>query len=419
MEELNNSTILTIWNDIKQGGIPFVIVCILLLFYVIKPYTNNILTFLGNLITLKFNKKNKRYKIEDIKNHQIFKDLDFWLEMGIDSINLNHVHTGFPYTTRHKETESYMKAKEQIAKDLLRIKFTVVKEYLQNFIEENDLAKIDIDQAKKFVETYLNKCEIKQYNLMKKQNIPEPFLKKYFVYETSAIEVLNHTIVAYLDEKSFNLDILSRIYLIFNSINSYLADTYNTMLSTVAAINGDLNGTEYKGEIIGEKRQEIIQPPHSSYVSPCRDMLKTIMTEFGASRAYLIKYYTKESGDYVHSCVYEVCDVGVMPMITKIQNITNTTDSEALEMLKNGTVVSVYISKFNNYISKRLTERGINAIILAPIFSGNEFSGLLALDYLSINEYEARKNIKNLDEKLQKYCNDLSTYLTYPDDWKF
>ena len=419
MEELNNSTILAIWNDIKQGGIPFLIVCILLLFYVIKPYSKNILEFLGNLITLRFGRKTKRYTIDDIKNHQIFKDLDFWLEMGIDSINLNHTHTGFPYASRHKETENYMKAKEEIAKDILKIKFSVVKEYLEAFIRDNDLEKIDLESAKKFVETYLNKCEIKQYNLMKEANIPEPFLNKYFVYETAAVEVLNHTIVAYLDEKSFNLDILSRIYLIFNSINSYLADTYNTMLSTVVAINGDLNGSEYKGEVIGEKRQEILQPPHSSYVSICRDKLKEIMTEFGASRAYLLKYYTKESGDYVHSCVYEVCDVGVMPMITKIQNITNVADSETLAMLKNGTVISVDISKFNNYISKRLTERGINAIILAPIFSGNEFSGALALDYLSINEYEVRKNTENLDEKLEKYCEELSTYLTYPDDYKF
>ena len=156
MEELNNSTILAIWNDIKQGGIPFLIVCILLLFYMLKPHFSSILSFLGKLITLKFEKKTKKYTINDIKNHQIFKDLDFWLEMGIDSINLNHTHTGFPYSARHKETEDYMKAKEEIAKDILRIKFTVIKEYLEAFIRDNDLEKIDLDSAKKYVEEYLN-----------------------------------------------------------------------------------------------------------------------------------------------------------------------------------------------------------------------------------------------------------------------
>ena len=233
------------------------------------------------------------------------------------------------------------------------------------------------------------------------------------------MEFLNHTIVAYLDEKSFNLDILSRIYLIFNALNAYLADTYNTMLTSVTAINGDLNGVEYKGEVIGEKRQEILQPPHSSYTYPCREELKTIMTEFGASRAYLMKYYLNSKDEYVHSCVYEVCDVGVMPMITKVQNIVNNMESEVLQMLKNGTVISVDISKFNNFLSKRLTERGINAIILVPIFSGTEFSGVLALDYLSYREYEQHKDIKDLDEKLKKYALELSTFLTYPDDYKF
>lgn len=419
MEELNNSTILSIWNDIKGGGIPFLIVCILLLFYVIKPYTHNILEFLGNLITLRFGKKSKKYTINDIKNHQIFKDLDFWLEMGIDSINLNHTHTGFPYTARHKETEDYMKAKEEIAKDILRIKFSVIKEYLEGFIKDNDLTKIDLDNAKRYVEEYLNKCQIKQYNLMQEKNIPQQFSKKYFVYEQMSIEFLNQTIVAYLDEKCFNLDILSRIYLIFNSLNTYLADTYNTMLSTVSAINGDLNGVEYKGEVIGEKRQEILQPPHASYVHPCREELQAIMTEFGASRCYLMKYYTNSKDEYVHSTVYEVCDVGVMPMITKVQNITNNMESEILSMLKNGTIISVDISKFNNFVSKRLTERGINAIILVPIFSGTEFSGVLTLDYLSIREYDSHKDLDNFDETLKKHSIELSSYITYPDDYKF
>ena len=419
MEELNNSTILVIWNDIKNGGIPLLVMTCIVIIMFLKPYIHNILTFLGNLITLKFERKNKRYTINDIKNHQIFKDLDFWLEMGIDSINLNHTHTGFPYSARHKETEDYMKAKEEIAKDILRIKFTVIKEYLESLINDNDLTKIDLDNAKKYVEEYLNKCQIKQYNMMKKQNIPQQFSKKYFVYEQMSIEFLNQTILAYLDEKCFNLDILSRIYLIFNSLNTYLADTYNTMLSTVSAINGDLNGVEYKGEVIGEKRQEILQPPHSSYVHPCREELKAIMTEFGASRAYLLKYFTNEKDEYLHSCVYEVCDVGVMPMITKIQNVPNNVDSEVLSMLKNGTIISVDISKFNNFLSKRLTERGINAIILVPIFSGTEFSGILALDYLSIREYDGHKNMKDFDAILEKHALELTSYLTYPDDYKF
>ena len=419
MEELNNSTILAIWNDIKQGGIPFLIVCILLFFYIIKPYAKNILEFLGNLITLRFNKKTKKYTINDIKNHQIFRDLDFWLEMGIDSINLNYVHTGFPFASRHKETTEYANTKEQIAKDILKIKFSIVKEYLEQLIKDNDLEKIDLDSAKKYVENYLDKCEIKQYNKMKEENIPEKFLKKYFIHEQSSLELLNHTIVAYLDEKSFNLDILSRIYLIFNALNTYLADTYNTMLATVSAINGDLNGELYKGQVIGEKRQEILQPPHSSYVHPCRELLKSIMTEFSASRCYLMKYYTNSKDEYVHSIVYEVCDVGVMPMITNVQNIINNMESETLNMLKNGTVISVDISKFNNFLSKRLTERGINAITLVPVFSGNEFSGVLALDYLSIKEFESLENMKDFDEILKKHANDLSSFITYPDDYAF
>ena len=159
MEELNNSTIITIWNDIKEGGIPLLVLTFMVILLFLKPYMSNILKFFGNLITLKFGKKSKSYTVQDIKNHQIFKDLDFWLEMGIDSINLNNAHVGFPFSSRHKENDDYVKAKEQIAKDVLKIKFTVVKEYLESFIRDNDLEKLDLDSAKKYVENYLNKSQ--------------------------------------------------------------------------------------------------------------------------------------------------------------------------------------------------------------------------------------------------------------------
>ena len=54
MEELNNSTILVIWNDIKNGGIPLLVMTCIVIVMFLNPYIHNILTFLGNLITLKF-----------------------------------------------------------------------------------------------------------------------------------------------------------------------------------------------------------------------------------------------------------------------------------------------------------------------------------------------------------------------------
>ena len=415
---MEESTILALWNDVKNGGTSLYILLFFLLLYFLKPYVNSILVFVGKLIRGKVEKKTKEYTINDVKNHPIFKDLDFWLDIGIKSLKMNNININYPLTrVIHKESEDYLKAKEEIAKDILTIKFSVVKEYLKLFLEENPLENVDLESIKTYFSKYVAKCEIKQYNEMLEAKIPEEFLKKYYIYERMALDLLKNNMEGVLSEKAFDLNPISRIYLAFTALNNYLAESYNTMLFTVYTINGDLNGVEYKGNIIGEAKQEILQPPNSALVIPAIEKLNKIMYEFGASRAILIKYFEKNDELY-HSAVYEVCDKGITSVISRMQNISSMSEMDTVNLLKNNTVISVEISKFNNHLMERLSARGDDAIVLVPILEHNDLIGALVLDYVSVEEFNS-KHMDMYDDKLKKYSKDLMPYISYPEDYDF
>ena len=411
---------IVIWEDIKNGGVPLLIFSGMMIMWFLKSHINNIFLFLGRLITKKIDNSVKEYTALDVKNHPVFRDLEFWLTVGVKSLKMNAINYQYPMVKVHVESPEYMKAKEEIAKDVLMIKFKVIKEYIELFLKENPIENLSLEVLRSTLLTYLHKCEIKQHGELLEQKIPGEFLKKFFIYEKFSSDLFYQTIEGYLNEGAFNdLNVPTRVYLVFSAINNYLTNCYNNMIYTTAVINGDLNGVEYKGEIIGHKKQQVLQPPHSSFVYPVKEKLTGIMTEFGASRATLIKYYTNDENVYVHSAVYESCAPGVMPMLSQIQNVPNNVEMDVIEILKNGTIVSVDIGKFNNNIIQRLTQRGIDAVIIVPIFEGNEFSGTLMLDYLSLEEYNKHKMVATMDEILTKYAKDLSTYISYPKNSLF
>lgn len=420
MEEITNSTILAIWNDIKDGGVPLMVMSAITLTLFFKPYIKTLAGYVVDKIINSSKPKIKEYSVTDVKNHQVFKDLDFWLNIGIKSLHMGSLNFQIPsFSEPHKESEDYMKAKEDIAKDILTIKFSSVLKYIKTFLDENDLSKLDINAVRNYFDTYFIKCGISQHAEMIEKGIPSEFLKKYFIYEKGSFDLMNQTIKAFLHDSTFDLTVPTRVYLVFNAINNYLTNSYNNMLYTVTAINGDLNGVEYKGHLIGVKKQHILQPPHSSYPMTVNAKLTSIMNEFGANRATVSKYYTKSDGSYVHSAVYEVCDTGIMPMLRQMQDRPTETETEMLEFMKNGTIIATDISNFNNSMACSMSARGVDAIVLVPIFEGQEFSGILALDYLSLEEFNKHKELKNSDDKLNEYAKDLSVYISYSKDYIF
>lgn len=414
----NDSGWLVIWGDIKNGGTPLLIFLFLSILIVFKPYIIKSLEFLGNLFYLRLKNQTKEYTINDIKNHQLFKNLDFWISIGIKTLKIINIkYLGIDKF--HNESEDYQLAKEEIAKDILKTKFKTIQEYMEKFINEVPLNKIDLPSLKSSFNTYWKKCGIKQKSELIEIGIPEIFLQKYFIYEKSTNELLDQTINSYFDENVFSLNIESRIYLVLNAIDNYLTDSYNNMIFTVSEINGDLNGLEYKGHTIGIKKTDVLQPPHSTFVMQVNEIIKKIMYEFSASRVSVIKYFKTSSEELYHSTVYECCDSGILPILHNNQKLPTTSESEILTILKNKNIIAADISKFNTTLISRFSERGSVAVILVPIFEHEDFSGLILLDYFNLEKFDKIKSSMDMDDKLNQYSKQLVPFISYPPNYKF
>ena len=236
---------IVIWEDIKNGGVPLLIFSGMMIMWFLKSHINNIFLFLGRLITKKIDNSVKEYSALDVKNHPVFRDLEFWLTVGVKSLRMYNINSQYPTIHDHVESPEYLKAKEDIAKDVLVIKYQIIKEYIELFLKENPIDHLNLETLRSSLLTYLHKCEIKQHSEMLDQKIPSEFLKKYFVYEKMSSDLFYQTIEGYLNEGAFNnLNVTTRLYLVFSAINSYLTNCYNNMIYTVAVINGDLNGAE-------------------------------------------------------------------------------------------------------------------------------------------------------------------------------
>ena len=78
----------TVWSDIKNGGTPFFIMLLLFVVWTCKKYIGDFLNLILEQLKLKTKNKSKTYTKKDVMNHPIFRDLEFWLSSGIDSIKM-------------------------------------------------------------------------------------------------------------------------------------------------------------------------------------------------------------------------------------------------------------------------------------------------------------------------------------------
>ena len=409
----------TVWSDIKNGGTPFFIMLLLFIIWTCKKYIGDFFNLVLEQLKIKAKNKTKAYTKKDVINHPIFRDLEFWLSSGIDSIKMYNMIPNYSFVTEHIESEDYLKAKEEIAKDLLRIKFKTIQTYLKEFISEYDIDELDIELFRKYIYQTLQVCKAIQQREMTEAGIPERFLIKYLAFERISTDILFRGIDTILDDTVYSVSIPTRAYLIFNALDHYMNEIFNNIVHTVESINGDLNGIEYKGNIIGSKKVEIIQPPHPSFVEQATEKLNEIRSLYSASRAYVVRVYDGENKVKKYSCVYEVCDNGITTEISNLQAIPCIKEADIFNILKKDEIISADISKFNDFMSSRLTNRGIDAIIIAPIFEDDKLIGMLVLDYVNIELYGRHKDDKDLDKKMKQYSEELKPYISYPKDYKF
>ena len=411
--ELTENAYLTIWHDIAQGGTPFWVLLTLFLIWVFKDQINKLIGVIINLFSKNFSHKTKFYKSSDLKKHQLFKDLDYWLKTGIEAIHLTN--------NGHENDEEYIKGKEEIAKDVARIKFEVIKESLTTFINENDFDNIDYEIAHQYLLDTITKIKITEMHEMLKAGIPSKFLEKYNVFSKIGNKILLDSIKL-LYQKDIDFSVPTRIYLSLSNIDGFLNISFNSIADSINSINGDLKGEEYHGHILGRNHKDILKPPSTQNNMAALEKLNDILKTFNASRATISKLYNMKDDDITsgqHSCIYEVVGHGITSVLEIIQDIPNNIDPNVMVILNRGENIAVDISKFSKERAQSFLDRGAVAIIMSPIYNGDKLDGVLCLDYFSLDDFEKIIEMDKFDEHLYKYADSVSPYIIYPENYKF
>ena len=411
--ELTENAYLTIWHDIAQGGTPFWVLLTLFLIWIFKEQINKLIGVIINLFSKKFSHKTKFYKSSDLKKHQLFKDLDYWLKTGIEAIHL---------TNNGLETdEEYIKGKEEIAKDVVRIKFEVIKESFTTFINETDFDNIDYEVAHQYLLDTITKIKITEMHEMLKAGIPSKFLEKYNVFSKIGNKILLDS-VKLLYQKDIDFSVPTRMYLSLSNIDGYLNISFNSIAESINSINGDLKGEEYHGHILGRNHKGILKPPSTQNNMAAIEKLNDILKTFNASRATISKLYNMKDDDITsgqHSCIYEAVGHGITSVLEIIQDIPNNIDPNVMVILNRGENIAVDISKFSKERAQSFLDRGAVAIIMSPIYNGNKLDGVLCLDYFSLDDFERIIEMDKFDEHLYKCADSVSPYIIYPENYKF
>ena len=411
--ELTENAYLTIWHDIAQGGTPFWVLLTLFLIWVFKDQINKLIGVIINLFSKNFSHKTKFYKSSDLKKHQLFKDLDYWLKTGIEAIHLTN--------NGHENDEEYIKGKEEIAKDVARIKFEVIKESLTTFINENDFDNIDYEVAHQYLLDTITKIKITEMHEMLKAGIPSKFLEKYNVFSKIGNKILLDSIKL-LYQKDIDFSVPTRIYLSLSNIDGFLNISFNSIADSINSINGDLKGEEYHGHILGRNHKDILKPPSTQNNMAALEKLNDILKTFNASRATISKLYNMKDDDITsgqHSCIYEVVGHGITSVLEIIQDIPNNIDPNVMVILNRGENIAVDISKFSKERAQSFLDRGAVAIIMSPIYNEDKLDGVLCLDYFSLDDFEKIIEMDKFDEHLYKYADSVSPYIIYPENYKF
>lgn len=402
----NDSGWLIIWSDIKDFGPSFWVFLIIFLLVYFKEQFAYIFKSLANKL-LHGNKLH--YTKKDLLKHPLFKDLDYWLNIGIKAIRLKN--------NMHPDDEDYINNKEKMAKEVIRIKYETSKQSMKTFLEETDFDNMDCEVARNYLMDCLEKNIITQKQKFIERGISPKFLNKFYLLSDITEKIVFNSIKN-IFHKDCDLTTTTKMYLALNSLDGYLNIIFNNLLETIDSINGDLKDELFDGKPMCKSYKAKLKPPHPTYTMIVDEKLSEILRDLNGSRAMICKYFTKNNEHY-HSAIYESTIVGVTSEIDNVQMICDDREKNILNIMNKSGSIAADISKFGANTIERLNARGVKGIIIVPLYNNGKIDGALSIDYISVEKFEKIMNDKTIDEKLKAYATDLSPYIQYPSDYHF
>lgn len=415
-QQLSEGFLTLLWQSIQNGGPQFWIFLIIFILILYKAEIPNLIKGLWssicwigkNIFFLKYLSKKEKacqqiilYNKETLINHQLFKDLHYWLTVGINTIKI---------------TDN--KAKEVIAKDIFKIYSENSKNILLELIKNNNFENMTNDELKILFKREIEKNNSNIVYQARLEGIPELFLQKFFMVSES-FQALKNSVIDTVLSNDFSADNYTKLNIILNVINGTIGTIFHTLTTTVKSINGDLNGLEYKGFIIGYKPDNILLPPTGTDVEIVNSKLKELMFSLNASRAYIYKFHPEcVFNKGYHSCVYEVVNAGISKEKIKLQKLHNTFLSIADDTSPN--IMVRLKNESDTLLAERMNQRGIYALAHILLYNNKEKAdGMLVINWSSKDSYEQAIKENQIDSKLHFYGELLQSYIIYPADYNF
>lgn len=382
-----------IWQDMVSTPYGALLGIVVLVLFLFKEQIREITSFILKRKSITYGKS--EYSKQDVINHPIFRDLDYWINKGIGLVKIE---------------KSY--AKELIMKDVLLIKFNVIKDLLTKMIKNDKIDDIGQYDQKKFFQELFREIDTQQLIGWRNAGIPEKFITKYLTIQRLSQEIVQNTVKVFLSN-AIDATNYTKVYLVLSVIDAQLTNIFANAVSTALSLNGDLNGVIYKGVIIGTSDTiYAVDAPISEDLINAR--LFELLSFSRASRAAVVlfhEYPATDPFDGKFSIVYEQCSPGISIDKKDIQYmpaylLTGLKTSFENNVIYEGSVVDVDYG-----ISKIMREHGSEILVTYPIKSDGVLKGFIKLNWISRSKYQSDKKLINLEDELKKSSDDINKLL--------
>ena len=255
--ENDSQIILGLINFIKTGNGIVILSCFVFFFlFLIRGTLNNIIMEIFHI----FKNKNKtiKYSLSDLRKHPLFSAMDFWLEHGIETLSYANNNVFLKSLIQHEETPDYIYAKEEMAKEIIKIKISTMKDILKDLINKYEWNTMSSYSISYTINSCIQELNYIQYKKMFDAGIPKIFVQKFVSIDTSMCKIFTTMLESFTHvEMMPNIDGNTRVYLGLNAINAYMCTIFNSCFNTILNINGDLVGMTWKGKVIETNIPEI------------------------------------------------------------------------------------------------------------------------------------------------------------------
>lgn len=382
-----------IWHDMITTPWGALLGIVVLMLFLFKEQIREVISFILKRKSITYGKS--EYSKKDVLNHPIFRDLDYWINKGISLVKIE---------------KSY--AKELIMKDVLQIKFHVIKELLTNNIKNDIIDNMGNYDLKKFFQEMFRDMGAQQVLGWRNAGIPEAFIAKYLTIQQLGQEVVHNTIKVFLSS-AIDATNYTKCYLILSVLDAQLTNVYANAVSTALSLNGDLNGVIYKGVIIGASHTSYaIDAPVSEELITSR--LDELLSKVHCSRAAVVLFHDypeTDPFDGKFSIVYEQCSPGVASEKRDVQYMPSYLLNEFKEPFLNGKLVSGTVMDFDYSVNKIMQQHGTEVLAMYPLKDEGSLKGFIKLNWISRNKYKSDIETIDLLEELKNSSEDIKKLL--------